>query len=234
MNLQGKNILITGGSSGIGKATAIELIKHGAKVAITGRDENKLNEVAKAIGAFPIHADVSKEADVEKTYDVFLKEFGSLDVLINNAGIGGKRLLLDEVDLSLMRQIYDVNVFGVVMMAQKAAQLFKKQNYGDMVNIASTAALNGYEGGTMYSSSKFALRGLTISWQIELRKHNVRIFLINPSYVATAFAEPSRTERAEEPNKLSSKEIAHSILSALQMDRRGYIPELTVHATNPF
>lgn len=234
MDLKGKKALVTGGSSGIGKATALKLIEAGAQVAITGRDKEKLQKIADSIGAFAIHADVSKPADVERTYEEFLKQFSNLDILVNNAGIGGKRLKLHEIDMEMMRQIYDVNVFGATMMGSKAAQLFREQNHGDIVNIASTAALNGYEGGSMYSSSKFALRGLTLNWQKELRKHNVRVMLINPSYVATAFGEPDRQEREEEANKLRSEEIAHSIVSALQMDRRGYIPELTVHATNPF
>jgi len=131
-------------------------------------------------------------------------------------------------------QVYAVNVFGAAMMGSKAAQIFKKQNYGNIVNIASTAALKGYAKGTIYSSSKFALRGMTQCWQADLRKNNVRVILVNPSEVTTAFGNPERKERAEEPKKLRSKEIAHTIVSALEMDNRGFIPEVTVWATNPF
>tara|TARA_B100001109_G_C18864699_1_gene476367 strand:+ start:320 stop:1024 length:705 start_codon:yes stop_codon:yes gene_type:complete len=234
MSVEGKNILITGGSSGLGKAMAKQLIEKGAKVAITGRDEEKLSEVAKQLGAFAIHADVAVEQDVKKTYSSFLQEFGSLDVLINNAGIGAERKSIDELDLDAMRKVYEVNVFGAAMMGKEAAKIFKEQKHGDIVNIASTASMKGYAGGTVYSSSKFALRGMSQDWQADLRKYNVRVIIVNPSYVPTAFNNPSREERAEEDNKLTADEIAHAVVAALEMDSRGYIPEVTVHATNPF
>jgi 3-oxoacyl-[acyl-carrier protein] reductase len=119
-------------------------------------------------------------------------------------------------------------------MAGRAAGLFKKQNYGNIINVASTAGGKGYEGGTVYASSKFALRGMTQCWQAELRRHNVRVMCINPSEVTTAFGNQDRQEREDQPNKLRGKEIAVAIKGALEMDDRGFIPELTVWATNPF
>ncbi|MEJ2194902.1 MAG: SDR family NAD(P)-dependent oxidoreductase [Ignavibacteriaceae bacterium] len=157
-----------------------------------------------------------------------------LDCLINNAGIGGMRAELTDLELNTFVNIYSVNVFGAAMMAKKAAQIFKKQNYGNIVNIASTAATKGYATGTVYSSSKFALRGMTECWRAELRKYNVRVILINPSEVITAFGDPERAERKEVSNKLRSEEIAHTIVSTLEMDDRGFIPEVTIWATNPF
>lgn len=234
MKLENARVILTGGSSGLGKAMAVMLIEKGAKVLITGKDQEKLTQVANEIGAIPFHANVANEGEVKATFDFALKELGGLDVLINNAGIGTARKSIEELDISEMRRIYDVNVFGAAMMAKEAALIFKQQKSGNIVNIASTAALNGYEGGTIYSSSKFALRGLSLNWQADLRKYNVRVFNINPSYVSTAFNQPDRQERKEEANKLTPKEIALATISALEMDSRGYIPELTVHATNPF
>ena len=234
MKINNSTFLITGGSAGIGKATAKMLVDNKGKVAITGRDKSKLEIVAKEIGACPIHADAAKQEDVERTYDEFLKEFGKLDCLINNAGIGGGWSEITELNMKAFRNVYDVNVFGAAMMGSKAAQIFKKQNYGNIVNIASTAALKGYANGTVYASSKFALRGMTQCWQAELRKSNVRVILINPSEVTTAFGNSERVEREEISNKLRSEEIAHTIVSTLEMDNRGFIPEVTVWATNPF
>jgi len=234
MNIDGSTFLITGGTAGIGKATAQMLVDLGGKVAITGRDKTKLEKVVKEINAFPIHADVAKEEDVTKTYEQFLKEFGRLDCLVNNAGIGGGWSEITELDMEAFHNVYAVNVFGAAMMGSKAAQLFKKQNYGNIVNIASTAALKGYASGTIYSSSKFALRGMTQCWQADLRKYNVRVILVNPSEVTTAFGNPKRVERDEISNKLRSEEIAHTIVSTLKMDDRGFIPEVSVWATNPF
>ena len=234
MIIENSTFLITGGSAGIGRATAKMLIERGGKAGITGRDKSKLEKVANEISAFPIHADASKEDDVNKTYELFLQKFGKLDCLINNAGIGGGWGEITELDMNAFHHVYAVNVFGAAMMGSKAAQIFKKQNYGNIVNIASTAALKGYANGTVYASSKFALRGMTQCWQADLRKYNVRVILINPSEVTTAFGNSERKEREEIPNKLRSEEIAHTIISALEMDNRGFIPEVTVWATNPF
>jgi 3-oxoacyl-[acyl-carrier protein] reductase len=234
MNIKDSVFLVTGGSAGIGKATAKMLADKGGKVAITGRDKTKLEKVANEIGTFSILADAAKEDDVNKTYELILREFGKLDCLINNAGIGGGWGEITELDVKSFRKVYDVNVFGAAMMGSRAAQIFRKQNYGNIVNIASTAALKGYASGTVYASSKFALRGMTQCWQADLRKYNVRVILVNPSEVTTAFGSAERIEREEISNKLRSEEIAHTIVSTLEMDDRGFIPEVTVWATNPF
>ena len=160
----------------------------------------------------------------------FLKEFGRLDCLINNAGIAGGGEV-DKLKWEDFEKVYSVNVFGAAIMSQKAAELFKKQKYGNIINIASTAGVKGYAGGSVYASSKFALRGLTMCWQAELRKYNVRVMCINPSEVRTSFGG-RKTE--EVSNRLRGEEIAHSIVSSLEMDDRGFIPEFMVWATNPF
>jgi len=234
MNIKDSTFLVTGGSAGIGKATAKLLVEKGGKVAITGRDKSKLEKVAKEIGAFPIHADVAVENDVHKTYELFLKQFGKLDCLINNAGIGDAWNEITELDMKSFHRVYDVNVFGAALMASEAAKLFKKQISGNIINIASTAGTKGFANGTVYASSKFALRGMTQCWQAELRKYNVRVILVNPSEVTTAFGDTERNEKPEVKNKLRPLEIAHTIVSALEMDDRGFIPEVTVWATNPF
>ncbi|MBK7631485.1 MAG: SDR family oxidoreductase [Ignavibacteriales bacterium] len=234
MNINNSTFLVTGGSAGIGKATAKLLIEKGGKVAITGRDKLKLDKVAKEIGAFAIHADVAIDNEVHNTYVLFLKEFGKLDCLINNAGIGDAWNEITELDMKAFHHIYDVNVFGAALMASEAAKLFKKQKSGNIINIASTAGTKGFANGTVYASSKFALRGMTQCWQAELRKYNVRVILVNPSEVTTAFGDNNRNEKAEVKNKLRPLEIAHTIVSTLEMDDRGFIPEVTVWATNPF
>lgn len=234
MQIKDSTFLVTGGSLGIGKSTAMLLVEKGGKVAITGRNKSRLEKAANEIGAFPINADVAKPEDVKKTYDQFLKEFKKLDCLINNAGIGGKWYQVFDLDLDDFMNVYSVNVFGAAMMAKHAANLFKKQNYGNIINISSTAGTKGFADGTVYASSKFALRGMTQCWQAELRKYNVRVILVNPSEVLTAFGDEEGRERKEVANKLRGTEIAHTIVSSLEMDDRGFIPEVTVWATNPF
>ena len=232
MKLQDARILLTGGSLGIGRETAKVLVAAGARVVITGRDAARLRKAAGTTGAFAVVADVGNPDDIERTYQPAMDHLGGLDCLINNAGIGTFQEL-QAVTLDEFERTFRVNVYGPALMAARAVAIFKKQrSHGSIVNIGSTAALKGFPGGTVYGASKFALRGMTECWQTELRKHNIRVMLINPSEVATAFFDGKEHEAA--PNKLSTAEIAHVIKSVLEMDDRGLIPELAVWATNPW
>ena len=233
MKLKGSRIVLTGGSSGIGKKTAEDLLAKGANVIITGRDENKLGKVALAIGCTAFHADVSIEEEAKATINFALEKWGGIDVLINNAGYA-EWGLIHELDMTKMQEVFATNVFGATMMAKYAAEVFIKQKHGNIINIASTAASKGFVQGSIYASSKFALSGLTECWRAELRKFNVRVMQINPSEVPTAFGKADRAERELESNKLSPLEISSTLISALEMDDRGMITEVTVIATNPF
>jgi len=233
MDLAEKVFIVTGGSSGLGKAFARELKINLANVVITGRDELKLKAAAKELGCRFCHADMTRDEDLDEVIAFTLKTFERIDGVINNAGIGGWSPL-EELTRDKLREVYEVNVFGAAMMAAKITPIFKKQNYGTIVNVASTASLKGYKYGTIYSSSKFALRSMTQCWQAELRPHNVRVIQINPSEVPTAFGKEDSIEKDLEPKKLTPKEIADVLIASLKMDERGFIPEVTIHATNPF
>lgn len=233
MDLNNKTFIVTGGSSGIGKAIAQKLVGKGVSVLITGRDEEKLKSVADELNCEWVLADIGTPEGVELTINAALIKLGGLNGLINNAGHGWMNKM-HEYSWQDFEETYRVNVFGAAMLGQAAAKIFMEQKSGNIVNIASTAATKGFAGGSVYSSSKFALRGLTQCWQAELRPYNVRVFGVNPSEVTTAFAQSNRVERDDVENKLRGEEIAHAIVSALEMDDRGYIPELSVHATNPF
>ena len=232
-DISGKKVLITGGSSGIGRVTAKELISMGAIVSITGRNKEKLERVASEINAIPIHLDVSKYNTIAvKTLDAF-HSMGGIDVLVNNAGIG-EFAMLEDIKISQFENTFATNVFGLTMLTQEVVKFFKTQQHGTIINIGSSAATSGFPSGSVYSASKFALRGLTECWRHELRRDNIRVILVNPSEVTTAFNNKNRTEREVQDNKLRPSEISHVIISAIQMDDRGFIPELNVWATNPF
>jgi 3-oxoacyl-[acyl-carrier protein] reductase len=233
MQLKNARILLTGGSLGIGKETARLLVEAGAKVLITGRSKDRLQQAAQETGAIPLVADIAISEDIDKTMQAVTEQLGGLDVLINNAGIG-ELAPIDEVKLEQFQKVYAVNVFGLAMLTQKAVKLFKKQSTGHIINIASSAGVRGFKNGSVYASSKFALRGMTECWRDELRPFNIRVMLVNPSEVTTAFGNPERKERADEAKKLRATEIAYVIKAALEMDNRGFIPELSVWATNPF
>jgi 3-oxoacyl-[acyl-carrier protein] reductase len=232
MDLSNKVALVTGGSSGIGRAIAKSLADAGARVAITGRDEKKLNEAARALGAHAIHADVSREADVLRTYKEVQEKFRDLDILINNAGIGAFSPLT-EMDTAAFERVFATNVTGVMMMGREAAKIFVARRRGNIVNICSTAGLRGAPNGTAYYASKFAVRGMTECWRAELRKYNIRVLLVNPSEVITDFFAANGLSQKANDSKLRGEEIAHAVRTALQMDDRGFIPELSVFATNP-
>ncbi|MCB0729911.1 MAG: SDR family oxidoreductase [Ignavibacteriae bacterium] len=233
MKLNNKIILVTGGSSGIGLSSALMLKEKGATVIITGRNKEKLEKAAEENGLIGFVSDVSKEAEVKQLFQSILKQFGTLDVLINNAGFGYFELL-ENVNVEKFNDVLQTNVIGAALAAKEASKIFKEKNGGDIINIASTAATKGFAGGTSYVASKFALRGMTECWRAELRPYNIRVILINPSEVQTDFVVNSgRPERNFNPTKLVGEDIAHAIVSALEMENRGFITELTVFATNP-
>lgn len=234
MNLTNQITLVTGGSNGIGKQLAAQLVAKGAKVYITGRDEARLQSAATETGAKGILADVSRAEDVDRTISEILADNGRLDILVNNAGFGAGWAELGDLNMDDMLKVYQTNVFGAAMMGQAAANVFKNQKSGNIVNIGSTASVKGYAKGSIYASSKFALRGLSQCWQADLRPYNVRVMHVNPSEVTTAFGKTDGISRPEASNKLRPKEIADVIVAHLEMDDRGFVPEVTIWATNPF
>lgn len=232
MNLQNATALVTGGTSGIGYAIAKVLTEAGARVAITGRDERKLSEAGQSLKATTIRADAANEADVKRTMREVLEAFGHLDILVNNAGFGVFKKLVD-MDRASFEAVFATNVTGAMLMGREAARHFIQQNRGNIINICSTASLRGAANGTAYYASKFALRGMTECWRAELRSHNIRVFLINPSEVLTNFGAASGYTQKPNPTKLRGEDIAHMIKAVLEMDDRGFTPELTIFATNP-
>jgi 3-oxoacyl-[acyl-carrier protein] reductase len=232
MNLKNATALVTGGSSGIGYSIAKTLIDAGARVAITGRDEKKLYKAAESLNAVAIRADVANEADVQRTMKEVQQAFGHLDILVNNAGFGVFKKLVD-MDRTSFDAVFATNVTGAMLMGREAAKHFIQRNSGNIVNICSTASLRGAANGTAYYASKFALRGMTECWRAELRQFNIRVFLVNPSEVLTNFGAAAGFTQKENPTKLRGEDIAHMIKVALEMEDRGFTPELTIFATNP-
>jgi len=233
MDLNGSVALVTGGSEGIGAAIAAALADEGASVTITGRREELLRETASRLGVDWIAGDVGVEGDVVATVDAVVEKHGRLDILVNNAGFGLFKPLV-EMELAELEAVYRTNVFGAFLMGREAAKRFIAQGSGNLVNISSTSGLRGGQGSTAYSSSKFALRGMTECWREELRRHDVRVLLVNPSEVMTEFAAKLGHERPASPKKLRPREIADAVVGALKIDDRGFIPEFAVFATNPF
>jgi 3-oxoacyl-[acyl-carrier protein] reductase len=233
MELKNAVALVTGASEGIGRGIAEALIAEGARVTITGRREDALRKTAEEIGADWIVGDVGDEADAKRTVAAVIDKHGHLDILVNNAGYGIFKPLV-ETTLQELEDLYRTNVFGPFLMAREAAKHFIERGGGELINIASTSSLRGSATRTAYGSSKFALRGMTECWRDELRRHDVRVMLVNPSEVMTDFAAKAGSPREPSDRKLRPKEIADAVVGALKIDSRGFVPELSVFATNPF
>lgn len=228
--MQTQRFLITGGSQGIGAGIVTQAREAGHQVVFTGRNEAQIAALAKATGAHGIKADVAVDADNARTVDACVAAMGGIDVLINNAGTG-YNAEIGALDINAMRQLFGTNVFGMVELTNRVVPLMKAQGSGDIVNIASTSGTKGAKGGTAYSGSKWAVRGISQCWQAELRPHGIRVVCILPSEVQTNWM--GKTGR-NNPNKLYAGDIAATILSGLNLPRRVLWPEVAVFANNPW
>jgi len=228
--MQTQRFLITGGSQGIGAAIVTQARDAGHQVVFTGRKDVEIAAVAKATGAHGLKADVAVDADNARTVEACLSVMGGIDVLINNAGIG-YHAEIGALDITAMRQLFGINVFGMVDLTNRVAPLMKAQGSGDIVNLASTSGTKGAKGGTAYSGSKWAVRGISQCWQAELRPHGIRVVCICPSEVQTNWM--GKTGR-NNPNKLYAGDIAATIMAGLNMPRRVLWTELAIFANNPW
>ena len=225
-----QRFLITGGSQGIGAALVSLARRAGHQVVFTGRNEQRIEEVASASDAVGVRADVSVGDDNARTVALCEERMGGVDVLINNAGFG-YLAEIGEIDLDAMRGLFDTNVFGMVDIANRVVPLLKAQQRGAIINIASTSGMKGAKLGTVYAGSKWAVRGITQCWQAELRPHGIRVTCVCPSEVQTDWM--GRTGR-NNPNKLYAVDIAETIMAVLDMHPRALWPELAVFANNPW
>lgn len=230
MKLENGRVLITGGGSGIGKAIARECRARGARVVINGRDEARLGAAAEELDVSAVVGDVGTDGDAERIVAESVALLGGLDVLVNNAGTAA-RMALEELDAARFETLWRTNVLGAALMAQASVPHLEKRG-GNIVNIGSTAGLKGYANASAYVATKFALRGMSECWRAELRPRNIRVVLISPSEVQTPFGGRSLDDL--NPHKLLAEDIAHAVVAALEMHDRGFIPELSVFATNPW
>jgi len=194
--------LITGGTAGIGRATAVEFARQGAKVVVTGRRETagaQTLEMIRAAGGEVayIRADVSSEEDCRRMVEFALDSFGRLDFAFNNAGVEGAANTLNthEQTTANYRQVMDINVFGVLMSMKHEIQAMLRLGGGVIVNNASVAGMVGMPGMSVYVASKHAVLGLTKSAALEYAKDDIRINAVSPAVIETPmfdrFAEVS-------------------------------------------
>jgi len=220
-----KVVIITGGSSGIGKALAETFGKNGSKILITGRNKSDLDLAVddlrkKNIVVESLVADVSIEADNKKMADEAIRLFGKIDVLINNAGIS-MRALFEEVDLNVIRKVMDINFFGAVYATHACLPEIIK-NKGSVIGISSIAGFRGLPARAGYSASKFALNGFLEVLRTEMLYKNVHVLTASPGFTASniryrALTKDGTTQgespRAEE-KMMTAEECAEHIYIA--------------------
>jgi NAD(P)-dependent dehydrogenase (short-subunit alcohol dehydrogenase family) len=192
--LDGKIAVITGGNSGIGLATAQRFVQEGAFVFIVGRRQDELDKAVKQIGrnAMGVQGDVSNLADLDRLYETVKQQKGRIDVLFANAGIH-EFAPLGSITESHFDKIFSVNVKGVLFTVQKGLPLF--QDGGSIILIASVAGSKGFEGSTVYSATKAAIRSFARSWTVDLKNRKIRVNAVSPGVIETAMSAELSEQR---------------------------------------
>ena len=227
----GKIVLVTGGSRGIGKAIAAQLLDAGASVAICGRSETSVNQTIEELkGRGPIAgiaADVAEPDDVTRLFEFVDHEFGGLDVLVNNAGVGVFKPVGD-LSIEDWHKVLDTNLSGVFYCTSAALPRFRARGAGYVINISSLAGKNPFAGGAAYNASKFGLNGFSEALMLDHRHDNVRVSYVMPGSVATEFASGSGADW-----KIAPEDIADIVMLLLRTPERTLISRVEVRPSRP-
>ncbi|KYG85416.1 short-chain dehydrogenase [Roseivirga seohaensis] len=232
--MKNKVVIITGASSGIGKALAIEFAKLGAHIVITGRNEARLNEVAEILDGMKtrnlcLQLDVAKEKDNEILVNETLNTFGKIDILINNAGIS-MRALFEEIEMDVFKKVMDINFYGTLYATKYCLPEILKTK-GSIVGVSS---INGYRGTparTAYTASKYAMNGFMESLRTEVMHRGVHVLVACPGFTGTnirnAALTADGTSQGESPRDegkmMTAEEVAQGIIKAIQKRKRDIV-----------
>jgi NAD(P)-dependent dehydrogenase (short-subunit alcohol dehydrogenase family) len=221
IDLSGKTAVVSGSGRGIGRAIALGMARAGADVVVFSRTEEEFRDTAAAIEAIgrralAMRVDVSRPEEVNGMFETTLREFGKVDIMVNNAGISHIYTLMEDVEREDYAAIMNTNISGTYHCNQKVIPVMKEQGGGCIINIASMSALKALYRCSAYSASKGAILSLTRTMAIELARFNIRVNAICPGYVHTRMME----------ELLSDPKISQRINYAIPMRRIGEPEEI--------
>ena len=241
--MRDKVVIITGASSGIGKALAYELAHQGAKVVLAARNIEELLHIEQDLrqqGAevLSVRTDVTKELACKELIEQAYARFGRIDALINNAGIS-MRALLEDLEPAVLRKVMDVNFWGTVYCTKYALPYLQAAR-GTVVGVSSVAGLHGLPGRTGYSASKYAMTGFLDTVRIENRRKGVHVMVACPGFTATnvrfSALTADGTEQGATPRKeekmMTAEEVAHRIAKGIMRRKRLLLMEFEGRATH--
>lgn len=225
--MKNKIVIVTGASSGIGKATALRFAQKGAHLVLAARSVANLNILSEQLTPFGVEVlivptDVSKEADCKNLMDKALEKFGRIDVLVNNAGISMRAAFAD-IELDVLKKVMDVNFWGTVFCTRYAMASVLKSK-GSIVGVSSIAGYKGLPGRTGYSSSKFAMHGFLESVRIENLKNGIHVLIACPGFTASNIRNTAldangsvqgETPR-DEQKMMQPEEVAKAMVAAVE------------------
>lgn len=233
--LEGKTVLVTGGSKGIGYGIAESLVKENAHVAITSRSKKAAEEAAAKLNALGLGKAIGIEADVrnaeaqQKAVAAVVSEWGKLDVLVANAGLGYFESI-ETLTPEQWHETIDTNLTGVFFSIKASIPELKKSK-GYIITMASLAGTNFFAGASAYNASKFGLVGFTQAVMLDLRKHGIRVTTIMPGSVATHFNGPAPSP--EEAWKIQPEDIGQMVVDLLRMNPRTLPSKIEVRPSIP-
>jgi short-subunit dehydrogenase len=223
MKLKGKNVLITGASSGIGKAFALKCANDSCNIFLASRSKGKLEEVKALIEergstAVVVPTDVTKANEVKELFLEATKDGNTLDVVFNNAGLGHIANIYEQT-VEEIESMVDVNVKGVLLVAKYASEVMVKQQYGHLILTSSLAGLITVPSWATYVATKWAITGFTDTIRMELKKYNIKVSSLHPGLVKTEFFEKEKANMSEEElneqNAVTPEEVADAVYEAL-------------------
>ena len=235
--MQGKIVIVTGASSGIGRALVYEFAKRGAKVVMAARNAEELSRIEQdlskqGVESLPVQTDVTLEGDCKRLIEKTIDRFGKLDVLVNNAGIS-MRAMFDELDLDVMHRVMNVNFWGTVNCTRYAIP-YLLESKGSVAGIISVAGFLGLPGRTGYSASKFAVRGFLNTLRVENLKRGLHVLVAAPGFTASNIRKTALTahgvQQGESPRKedkmMTAERCAEIVVNGIAKRKREIVMTL--------